>query len=164
MKFFTLVVSAVFVLIGILMIADGTPYGWAVTGFFACCLLVALFEDRLPRPDVSSGYKLVITGDEIACEHWKRKREAIRWDDVIRVWYVTTAEGPRFPDEWLLFEAESGGGCSFPTEAEGMDGVWDELKRRFPGFDYEPMIKGGTIEARHLCWERGAMIPEGVNR
>jgi hypothetical protein len=35
-----------------------------------------------------------------------------------------------------------------------MESMWDELKQRFPGFDYKPIIQGGTTEARHLCWER----------
>ena len=38
-----------------------------------------------------------------------------------------------------------------------MDAVWNELKQRFPGFDYGPIIRGGTVDARHLCWERGRL-------
>jgi hypothetical protein len=67
---------------------------------------------------------------------------------------VTTPAGPRLPDEWILLEGEHGG-CSFPTEATGFDGVWNELERRFSGFDYGPVIRGGTDYAKHLCWERG---------
>ena len=96
---------------------------------------------------------LLITQEEVACEYLKRKRESIRWEDVNRIWYVTTSAGPWLPDEWLVFEGETGG-CSFPTEATGMDGLWDELKQRFAGFDYKPLIYGGTDDAKHLCWER----------
>jgi len=28
------------------------------------------------------------------------------------------------------------------------------LKERFAGFDYKPIIHGGTDDAKHLCWER----------
>jgi hypothetical protein len=154
MRGFTLLVSALFVACGVVMIVDGRRDGWLVAGFFGLCLLAAVFEPWLPKPDGSSGYRLVITPDEVACEHPKRPREAIRWDDVTRIWYVTTSDGPRVPDEWIVLEGESRG-CSFPTEAIGFDGIWDELKQRFAGFNYGPLIHGGTNDARHLCWERG---------
>ena len=153
MRIFTLVVSAVFVAIGVMMIADGNRTGWAVAGFFAACLLVAIFEPKLPKPWLESEFTVVITADELLCEFRKRKRESIRWEEVIRVWYVTTADGPHLPDEWLLFEGESGG-CSLPTEAKGFRQIWSELETRFPGFDFGPVIRGGTDFRKHLCWER----------
>jgi hypothetical protein len=153
MRLFTLLVSLVSVAAGIGMIASGDSSGWSVAGFFGLCLLVAIFEPWFPKPWVSCGYRLLITTDEIACEHPKRKRESVRWENVNRIWYITTSDGPRLPDEWILLEGENGG-CSFPTEASGLDGFWDELKQRFPGFDYKPLIRGGTDDAKHLCWER----------
>jgi hypothetical protein len=97
----------------------------------------------------------VITADELLCEFRKRKRESIRWEDVIRVWYVTTADGPHLPDEWLLFEGENGG-CALPTEAKGFREIWPELETRFSGFDFGPVIHGGNDFRKHLCWERQA--------
>jgi len=43
-----------------------------------------------------------------------------------------------------------------------MDEVWDELEERFLGFDYGPLIRGGTDDAKHLCWERqrGTGLPD----
>jgi len=153
MRWFTLVVSALFTTEGLWLITTGESFGWYLAGFFGLCLLVAIFEPWFPKPWVSCDYRLVITKDEVACEHPKRPREAIRWEDVNRIWYVTTSDGPRLPDEWLLLEGENGG-CSFPTEALGFDGIWDELQQRFAGFDYRPLIEGGTDDARHICWER----------
>jgi len=153
MRVFTLIVSAVFVAIGVMMIRDGESFAWWVTGFFGFCFLVAIFEPWLPKPHLRCEYRLLITQDEVACEHPKRKRESIRWEDVNRVWYVTTSDGPYLPDEWLLFDGERDG-CSFPMEVSNMKSVWDELEARFPGFDYGPLIRGGTDDARHLCWER----------
>lgn len=153
MRIFTLLVSALFAAGGVGMIASGNSSGWFVAGFFSLCLLVAIFEPWFPRPHVSCEYRLVMTNDEVACEHPKRQRESIRWEDVNRIWYVTTSDGPRLPDEWILLEGEHGG-CSFPTEAMGIEGIWDEVKQRFPGFDYKPLIRGGTDDAKHLCWER----------
>jgi hypothetical protein len=153
MRLFTLVVSPLFVVCGVGMIGSGDSYGWLVAGFFALCLLVAVFEPRFPKPHLSHGYRLLMTNEEVACEHPKRQRESIRWEHVNRIWYVTTSGGPSLPDEWFLLEGENGG-CSFPTEAIGFDGIWDQLKQRFAGFDYEPLIRGGTEDAKQLCWER----------
>jgi hypothetical protein len=155
MRVFTLILSAVFVAIGIAAATTGDADGFLIAGFFGFCLLIALFEPWLPQARFESEYELVITEDELACVHRPRRRarEAIRWNAVERIWYVTTSKGPWVPDEWILLEGESGG-CSFPTEARGMEGMWDELKQRFPDFDYGPLIRGGTEDARQLCWER----------
>jgi hypothetical protein len=152
-RIFTLIVSAVFIAIGIMMIADGNSTGWLMAGFFTFCLLVAVFEPKLPKPWLKSEFNVVITPDEVTCEFRKRKRESIRWEDVIRVWYVTTADGPHLPDEWIVLEGAAGG-CSFPTEVKGIGGIWDELQTRFPGFDFGPIIEGGTEFRKHLCWEK----------
>lgn len=153
MRSVTLVVSALFTTEGLWLIATGESFGWYLAGFFGLCLLIAIFEPWFSKPWVKCDYRLVMTRDEVACEQPKRPRESIRWEDVIRIWYVTTSEGPQLPDEWLIFEGDRGG-CSFPTEAIGFEGIWDELKQRFDGFDYGPIIRGGTDDARHLCWER----------
>ena len=145
--------SALFTAGGVWMADSGESFGWIVAGFFGLCLLVAIVEPWFPKRDLSSDFRLVMTEEEIACEHPKRKRESIRWEDVNRIWYVTTSGGPWLPDEWLFFLGENGG-CSFPTEAIGIDGIWNELKQRFDGFNYEPIIRGGTDDAKHLCWER----------
>ncbi|HEX5031815.1 MAG TPA: hypothetical protein VFX78_10195, partial [Candidatus Eisenbacteria bacterium] len=126
-RWFTAAVSILFVAIGIWMITDGERIGWVMAGFFGLCLLVAIFEPALARFRASfDRFRLVITEDEIACEHSVRKRESIRWNDVSRIWYVTTDAGPRVPDEWFLLESESGG-CSFPSEATGLDVFWNEV-------------------------------------
>jgi hypothetical protein len=154
-KILLLLVSAAFTAGGLGIALSGDPMGWFAGGFFFLCLLAGIFEPWLPKPQSSSWYRLVVTSEEIACEHPKRPRESIRWEDVQRIWYVTTSDGPWFPDEWLLLDGEHGG-CSFPTEASGFDRVWDELERRFPTFNYGPLIRGGTDDAKHLCWERAA--------
>jgi hypothetical protein len=102
---------------------------------------------------MESGFRVKVTAEGVACEHPKRKRESIRWEEVIRISYVTTSEGPWLPDAWLLFEGKVGG-CSVPTEAQGFEAVWDELKAHFPSFDYRPLIEGGTDDARYLCWTK----------
>ena len=135
------------------MIASGNSFGWGVAIFFGLCFLVAIFEPWFPKPNASCDYRLLISQEGVACEHPKRPRESIRWDDVSKIWYVTTSDGPWRPDQWILLEGEKGA-CSFPTDAAGFDGMWDQFKQRFAGFDYEPLIGGGTDDARYLCWER----------
>ena len=98
-------------------------------------------------------FRIVVTRDSVSCEHPDRKPESVRWDEVVRIWLVTTSNGPRTPDQWLLFESPSGG-CSMPTEADGFDQIWGVLKDHFPGFDYTRIIEAGTDDARYLCWER----------
>ncbi len=154
MRWFTAVVSVVFIGLGVMMIRDGDRTGWWMAGFFGLCLLVAVFDPWLPKPWLESEYRVVMTPEEIACLHRRRKRESIRWADIRKVWYVTTSTGPYLPDQWILLEGAEGG-CSLPTEAKGFDAFMDGLEERFPGFDFGPMIEGGTTDARHLCWERG---------
>jgi hypothetical protein len=133
-------------------IVSGRFSGLWVVGFFMLGLLFLIIEPWLPKPKVSPRYRLVITNNEIVCEYPKRT-ESIRWEDVARIWYITTSDGPWSPDEWLLFIG-SAGYCSIPTEAAGFGCIWDELKQRFPDFDYEAIVKGGTDDAEYLCWER----------
>jgi hypothetical protein len=70
-----------------------------------------------------------------------------------RVWCVNTSAGLHAPDQWLLFEGDQGG-CSVPTEAAGFEHIWDQLKQRFDGFDYKPLIEHGRNDTKHLCWDR----------
>jgi len=72
MRLFTLVVSVLFVAIGVTAIVSGNSDGWLIAGFFGLCLLVAVFEPWFSKPWVTCDYRLVITNDEIACEHPKR--------------------------------------------------------------------------------------------
>ncbi len=161
MRLFVLITSAVFVAIGIDAIASGRADAYSMTGFFGFCFLVALIEPWLPKPWLESEFSVLIGADEITCLFRRRPRETVRWADVIRVWYVTTSHGPHSPDEWIVLEAEASG-CSFPTEAKNFKAIWPELERRFPGFDFAPIIEGGTTDAKHLCWERDRRTASGA--
>jgi hypothetical protein len=48
-----LVVSALFVVIGVTAIASGNSDGWLIAGFFGLGLLVAIVEPWFPTPWVS---------------------------------------------------------------------------------------------------------------
>ncbi|WDP92338.1 MAG: hypothetical protein HUN04_22490 [Desulfobacter sp.] len=98
-------------------------------------------------------YTVIISEDGLACEHPKRKRESIRWNQITEIRLVTTDEGPLQPDEWYLF---LGGeiGCSIPSEAKGFDQLWDVFKTRFPDINYEEIIKASTDNAEITLWKK----------
>jgi hypothetical protein len=151
--------------------------GWAIWFFQTArtssdpenCLTV----EWINRPPGTSpnylpkGFAVVITADGLACEHPRRKRETIQWHDIQRIWFVTTSDGPCIPrqtpgvvipseitldDHWLVFEGLTGE-CSVPTEARGFDALVKEIELRLPTFDFMPIMKGGTNEAKYLCWD-----------
>lgn len=153
MRYFAGLVFGLSTAIGVWLIASGDGSAWIIAAISGLFFLIAIFEPRLRRSVPACAYRLAISDDEVACEHPVRPGESIRWDDVIRVWFVTTSDGPWLPDAWILLEGEQGG-CSFPTEAVGFGEILAEFKRRFAGFDFLPLIAGGTNDARHVCWER----------
>ena len=152
-----LAVCLAFTGIGAAMILAGDRAGWWATIVSGLGILLYIIEPLRPGRSVSSEYRVVVTGDVVACEHPKRSREAIRWEDVRCVSVVTTSDGPWRPEMWLLFEGPASG-CSIPTEAEGFDQLWDQLSARFSGFDFKPFIEacGKTTDARHICWQTTA--------
>jgi hypothetical protein len=108
-------------------------------------------------------YTLTITANEIACEHPKRDRESIRWDDVTEIRLVTTSDGPWQPDVWLLFVGDSGA-CSIPTEAKEFDRLWPELNKRFPGLDYQAILAAGTTDSQKIIWSKGTNSQGEIQR
>jgi hypothetical protein len=98
-------------------------------------------------------YTVIISEDGIACEHPKRKRESIKWDQITEIRLVTTDEGPFQPDMWFLFLGEKDG-CSVPSEAKGFDQLWDVFKTRFPGLDSKEIFEAGTDNAQKTIWKK----------
>jgi hypothetical protein len=157
-----LLIAGGFTACGLGLVVSGERKGWFFVILSLCLLLLAaadLLPERKPKP---SRYRVVITEEDVACEHPKRKREAIRWDQVRSIWLATVPDPPWTPDFWLLFVgAESGGsvssGCSIPTEAQGFHELWDEIEARFPKADYSPFLEAGvgdTVVRKFVVWER----------
>ena len=96
---------------------------------------------------------MVITPEELACEHPRREREAVPWEEIHEIVLITTREDPFIPDQWLVFVGNVKG-CSIPTEAIGIHGLWEEIETRFPGFDFQAMNKAGTGDAKKSVWRR----------
>ena len=131
-----------------------------ILGALVCIIAIAgivLASRRKPRhvSETTPGgpYTVIMTSDELACEHPKRARESIRWDAIKEIRLVTTSEGPFLPDEWYVFMGDSGG-CSIPSEARGFEDLMKEFETRFPGMDYEAIIKAGTSDAQKSIWKR----------
>jgi hypothetical protein len=85
--------------------------------------------------------------------HPKRAPETIRLDDIDEMRLVTTSDGPLLPDQWHIFTG-NGQGCSVPSEAREFEQLWDIFKTRFPGFNYEAIIQGGTSNAQKVLWKK----------
>lgn len=149
-KRFTLIVSVVLVFCGILGLTKGHLNGWIVIGWGLTCALIVLFKPMLDIPFEYNPYQLTITKDQITCTDPQGSRQSILWKDVNQIWSVAVFEGQH--GKWISFVGDHSY-CSIPTEAEGFEQIFDELKKRFPDFDYRPIIEGGADDARHLCWK-----------
>jgi hypothetical protein len=126
----------------------------------AIAIMVILNVGRPSRPIWESTpggpYTLIITDEEIACEHPERPREVIRWRAINEIRLVTTSDGPFHPDMWFLFMGESTG-CSVPSEAKDIEQIWPLFEQRFPGLDYAAIIDGGgTSDRQTTLWRRSA--------
>ena len=97
-------------------------------------------------------FQVIITSDELACEHSRRKREEVPWDEIHEIVLLTLSEGPLIPDRWLIFVGDDRG-CSIPTEAHGAHHLWNEIEIRFPGFDFKAITDGREV-AKKTVWKR----------
>jgi hypothetical protein len=98
-------------------------------------------------------FQVVITPEELVCEHPKREREAVPWGEIHEIVLITTREDPLVPDQWLIFVGNVNG-CSIPTEANGIHQLWEEIGTRFPGFNFHAMKEAGTVDTNKSVWRR----------
>lgn len=100
-------------------------------------------------------YNALMTEEGVACEHPRRPREFIRWDDIVEITIVTNSEGPFAADVWLLLIGKDGG-CSISQGAPGFESLLFDRLGKWPGFDYEKVIAAMacTDDARFVCWRR----------
>lgn len=83
-------------------------------------------------------------------------REAIRWDQLDRVFIATTDDGPANDDVFWVFIDESGGsGCAVPASAEGFEALLRRVQQ-LPGFDEDKALQamGASGSARIDVWQR----------
>ena len=99
-------------------------------------------------------FTVIMTEERVACEHPRRKREFIKWDEINEIGIVTTDEGSLLPDVWLLLIGGKSG-CSIPQGAVRYDELFDRVSR-FPDFDFKAVIEASVCvsNARFTCWKR----------
>jgi hypothetical protein len=130
-----------------------------ICGLAAVLILAACSKKKEVWQTTPGGpYSVVITEEELSCEHPKRPKESIRWKDVTEIQLVTTEDGPMNPDRWFIFIGDKGG-CSIPDEAQGFDKLWDEIKRRFPGFDHSAYLRAENVKATVTFWKKSRTMP-----
>lgn len=117
-------------------------------------LFFVIGMDDMAALNPEEQFTVIVTEEGVACEHPRRKREFIRWDDINEISIVTTDEGPLLPDLWLLLTG-SNNGCSIPQGAAGYDELFDRICQ-FPDFDFESVIEASACasNARFTCWKR----------
>lgn len=133
----------------------------AIIVLFICTAIVLVILRLIYNPDEEiteseeevEPFQVVITPEELACEHPRREREAVPWGEIHEIVLITTTEGPFIPDMWLIFVGD-GTGCSIPMEADGCHQLWEEIETRFPGFDFQAITDAGAGDAKRSVWRR----------
>ena len=130
---------------------------WAVVVCVVAILAIVLNSRRKAKNvwETTPGgpYLVTMTASELACEHPRRAREYIRWDDIEEITLITTSQGPFLPDEWYVFSGKAGK-CTIPSEAKGFSELMADFDKRFPGMDYQAIIKAGTSDSERQIWKR----------
>jgi len=98
-------------------------------------------------------FKVMITPFELACEHPRREREEIPWEEIHEIVLINAQESPPIPPYWLVFVGVDKG-CSVPTEAQGFSRLWDEIEARFPGFDFNAVLEPETGITKKSVWKK----------
>lgn len=144
---------AVVAALSLVIVAAGYPVGWI--GLLAAGFLLVWFTLLNRRQQGPLVWKVRTDATSVGCEYPGGKVSSLPWDDLQQVLLVTTADGPWYPDAWLVFHAPPQE-FSLPTEAEGFDELLGVLEKRLPGFDFQAVIDaaGSTEQAVFQCWQR----------
>jgi hypothetical protein len=106
-----------------------------------------------------SPYVVSFDDEGVAVDIGGKKREAVRWADLVVVAIRIEDEYLPFP-YWILFGRPGKGGCLYPNDAVGARAMLHELQARLPGFDNGAVIKamgmmsGGVHVWKHPDWEQ----------
>lgn len=133
----------------------------ALIALLICTGVVLIFLRLIYNPDDEitvaeeevEPFQVVITPFELACEHPRREREAVPWEEIREIVLINALEAPPIPPYWLVFVGD-GKGCSVPTEAQGFARLWDEIEARFPGFDFNAVLEPEPGRAKQSVWRK----------
>ena len=110
-------------------------------------------EEITAQDEEVEPFQVVVTPHELACEHPRREREAVTWQEIHEIVLINARESPPIPPYWLVFVGD-GKGCSVPTEAQGFSRLWDEIEARFPGFDFDAVLEPEPGVTKKSVWRR----------
>ena len=159
-------------------------FSWGVTVFLVALVagLIGIWEVRQPPPPPSkrqmrrasrlltrktssrwrrryvSPYVVTFDDEGVTVDIGGKKREAVRWVDLVVVAITIEDEYLPFP-YWILFGRHGKGGCLYPNDAVGAREMLHALQARLPGFDNGAVIKamgmmsGGVYVWKHPDWK-----------
>jgi hypothetical protein len=142
----------------------GLGRGAALAAIVAVAVVYMIIEwryDALPdrrrsrksRTPYRSPFAVSFDDEEIVVRLDGARRESVRWQDLITVGIRIDQEGFLPATYWVL--GGTGGGCYFPTDAEGNQAFLAALQTRLPDFDNRALIEAmGLMEGGRVLWQR----------
>jgi hypothetical protein len=110
-------------------------------------------RSRMSRTPYRSPFAVSFDDEEIVVTLDGARREAVKWKDLITVGIRIDQDGFLPMTYWVL--GGTGGGCYFPTEAEGNQALLAGLQARLPDFDNRALIEAmGLMEGGRVLWQR----------
>ena len=154
--------GAAFALVGLIIaMRSGAKRGdcEALAGGAVLTALIAV----LPRKNLSfrrahsapyvSSYVVQFDSQGVTVTRGNKRREAVRWDDLVMV--AITIQDCFLPVPfWILAGCPGKGGCIYPNDAVGAKEMLHELQTSLPDFDNRAVIQAmGMIAGGVVVWE-----------
>lgn len=147
--------SAVIALVGIMAVREGGATVWWMAG--ACIVLAAVMllrpllpafgtASRAESLDVSPWGLLMFDDGQL--------RDSVSWADLEEVAVVTTPDGPRGDDSYLVLRGSSGNGVIIPHAMAVTSGVLIALSRQVAHFDDTQLTAAmaSPDDGVHIVW------------
>jgi hypothetical protein len=90
----------------------------------------------------------------VKVEHPDGTIEHSKWDEIVKISFFTTDQGPFVDDVFLvLFKDEKG--CLIPSESVGYNEVYEKVSK-FEGFDFAKVIEAMSSASNNefICWQK----------
>jgi len=103
-----------------------------------------------------SPYEVTFDATEIVVTLRGKRRESVKWDDLIFVGIRIEDAGFIDVPCWILGGSSSG--CIYPSDAIGSAEMLREMQSRLPGFDNHAVIQAMGISGGVKVWERESQV------
>jgi len=89
------------------------------------------------------------------------RRQAVAWDDLVRIRIHTTSDGPAAEDMFFVFDGSAGQGCEIPNRLAVASRLLTVLQERLPDLDNKEVARSAGVctEAWFTIWTRPAGRP-----